>query len=90
MRLKNAHTTEIRAQTSREYKKEVNKQFRKYHSDLVKKIRVLKRSDPKTYWKIINGTNSEKQDASKRISSEMFLEHFKSLFSDTTRDERED
>ena len=37
MRLKNAHTTEIRAQTSRDYKKEVNKQFQKYHSDLVKK-----------------------------------------------------
>ena len=79
LKKKNAHTTEIRAQTSREYKKEVNKQFRKYHSDLVQKIRVLKSSDPKTYWKIINGTNSEKQDASKRISSEMFLEHFKSL-----------
>ena len=90
MRLKNAHITEIRAQTSREYKKEVNKQFRKYHSDLVQKIRVLKSSDPKTYWKIINGTNSEKHDASKRISSEMFLKHFKSLFNDTTRDVRDD
>ena len=90
MRLKNAHITEIRAQTSREYKKEVNKQFRKYHSDLVKKIRVLKSSDPKTYWKIINGTNSEKHDASKRISSEMFLKHLKSLFNDTTRDVRDD
>ena len=45
MRLRNAHTTEIRAQTSRECKKEVSKQFRKYHSDLVKKIRVLKSSD---------------------------------------------
>ena len=66
MRLQNAHTTEIRAQTSREYKKEVNKQFRKYHSDLVKKIRVLKGSDPKTYWKIINGTilkNKTRQNA---------------------------
>ena len=39
MRLQNSHTTEIRAQTSREYKKEVNKQFRK--------IRVLKGNDPK-------------------------------------------
>ena len=76
MRLQNAHTTEIRAQTSREYKKEVNKQFRIYHSALVKRIRVLKSSDPKTYWTIINGTSSEKHDASKRISSEMFLEHF--------------
>ena len=53
MRLKNAHTTEMQAQTSREYKKEVNKQFRKYHSDLVQKIRVLKSSVPKTYWKIL-------------------------------------
>ena len=50
----------------------------------------MKSSDPKTYWKIINGTNSEKQDASKRISSEMFLEHFKSLFNDTTRDVRDE
>ena len=77
MRLTNAHTTEIRAHTSREYKKEVNKQFRKYHSDLVKKIRVLKSSDPKTYWKIINGTSSENHDTSKRISSEMFLNTLK-------------
>ena len=38
MCLKNAHTTEIQAQTSHEYKKEVNKQFRKYRSDSVKKI----------------------------------------------------
>ena len=91
MRLKNAHTTEIRIQTSRECKKR-SKQFRKY-SDLVKKIRVLKSSDPKTCWKIISGTISEKHDASKRISSEMFLEHFKSLVKDITRDvwdERED
>ena len=50
----------------------------------------MKSSDPKTYWKIINGTSSEKQDASKRISSEMFLVHFKSLFNDTTRDVRDE
>jgi len=43
-----------------------------------------------TYWKIINGTNSEKHEASRCISSQMFLEHFKSLFNDTTRDARED
>ena len=49
MRLKRAHTAEVRAQASRDYKKEVNKQFRKYHSDFVKKIRGLKNSDPKTY-----------------------------------------
>ena len=40
--------------------------------------------------KVYHGTNSEKYDASKHISSEMFLEHFKSLFNDTTRDGRED
>ena len=32
----------------------------------------------------------KKHDASKRISSEMFLEHFKSLFNDTTRDVRDE
>ena len=50
----------------------------------------MKSSDPKPYWKIINGTNSEKHDESKRISSKMFLEHFKSLFNDTTRDVRDE
>ena len=69
MHLKNAHTAEIRARASRNYKKEVNKQFRKYHSDLVKKIRGLKSSDPKTYWKTINGSNPERHEASPRISS---------------------
>ena len=69
---------------------EKNKQFRKYHSHLVKKTGVFKSCDPKTYWNIINGTNSENHDASLCISSEMFLEHFKSLFNDTSRDARED
>ena len=50
----------------------------------------MKSSDPKIYRKIINGINFEKQDVSKRISSEMFLEHFKSLFSYTTRDVRDE
>ena len=53
----------------------------------------MKSTDPNTYWKIINGTNSEKHDASKLISSNLFLELFKSLFNDTirdVRDERED
>ena len=50
----------------------------------------MKGSDPKTYWKIINGTNSEKHEASRCITSQMFSEHFKSLFNDTTRDGRED
>ena len=50
----------------------------------------MKSSDPKTCWKIISGTNSEKHDASKRISSETFLEHFKSLVNDTTRDVRDE
>ena len=51
----------------------------------------MKSIDPKTYWKIIHGTNSaEKHDASKRVCSKMFLEHFKSLFNDTTRDVRDE
>ena len=51
-------------------KNEVNKQFRKYYSELVKKIRGLKSSDPKTYWKIKNDSNSERHEASLRISSQ--------------------
>ena len=48
MRLKNAHTTEIRVQTSREYKKEVSKQFRKYYSDLV--LNNFKKSSIEKQW----------------------------------------
>ena len=49
----------------------------------------MKSSDPKTYWKIINGSNSKRHEASLRISSEMFL-HFKSLAADTTEYRKED
>ena len=64
-------------------------QFRKY-LELVTKIRALKIIYPNTSWKTFNGSNSEKHDASSSISSQMFLEDFKSMFSDTTRDVRQD
>ena len=68
-----------RLETSRTYKKEVKRQFQKYQADLARKIRGLKSSDPKAYWKIVNGTKSEKEDTNSRISCQIFFEHFKSL-----------
>ena len=36
-------------------RKNINKSFREYKSDLSKKIRKLKSSNPKEYWNFLNG-----------------------------------
>ena len=76
---KNAQNATSRSRASKEYKKVMNLKFRNYQADFIKKLRNLKNSDPRNYWKILNGTSSEKHETSSRISCEVFLEHFKGI-----------
>ena len=55
--MRNNYFFEKRKLASKDYKKEINKQFKKYQSNLNHKLRNLKSKDPKMYWKIINGSN---------------------------------
>ncbi len=61
------------------YKKAMNSAIRSYYKDLHAKLRVLKSTNPKEYWAIINkGENC--QNAINQISCESFAKHFKKLF----------
>ena len=68
-----------RQQASKAYKREINKQFRLFNSKMHKKLRVLKNKDPKEYWKILNGSKSEKKAAHAKLKLDTFTEHFKNL-----------
>ena len=63
---------------SKAYKKELNKQYRIYHKNLHHKLRTLKSSNSKTYWKILNG-GSESREEIRNLNLELFTDHFKSL-----------
>ena len=64
-------------QTSKDYKKEINKAVRKYKQQVIHKIRNLKSENPRDYWHIINSKNSPKTIA--KVSLEVFKEHFQNL-----------
>ena len=77
--MKNKESHNMRKHASREYKREINKQYWLFHNKFISKIRNLKNTDPKTYWKIINGSKTEKSDITSHISADVFQEHFKNL-----------
>ena len=65
--------------SSREYKKLINKQMREYNSSITNKLKLMKNSDPKSYWSILNKYSSEGKDKLQKVSVETFYEHFSKL-----------
>ena len=47
--------------------------------DFIKKLRGLKNSDAKAYWKMLNKFDGSKHDTAQKLSLEVFAEHFKKL-----------
>lgn len=81
--LRRRHDAESRQcvrQSGKAYKKELNKQFRLYHEAVAKKLRNLKSTNPKDYWKIINNKDACSSNPSvSAISLEVFADHFREL-----------
>ena len=75
--------------SSKSYKASLNKAFNKYQKDMQNKIRNLKSTDPKVYWQIINkSADDHTRQEVKKISMQIFVEHFKKLnTNDSKRDE---
>ena len=61
------------------YKKSVSKNYKSYVSDMQKKIRKLKSTDTKSYWRLINGDRNQKQDVVNGISRDLFAKHFENI-----------
>jgi hypothetical protein len=65
--------------SSKNYKKEINKQFRKYKEIFASKLRNLKNTQPKDYWSLLNRFAGGKKDIINKISTEAYFDHFKKL-----------
>ena len=63
----------------RAYKKSLTRKYRCYVKGIQNKIRNLKTSDTRSYWKLINGDNHQKQNIMNNISHETFAKHFENL-----------
>lgn len=68
-------------------KKQINKQFREYHNSIANKLRNLRHSDPKSYWNMLNKFSGERKEVLKKVSAEVFYEHFSKLNSHETEDD---
>ena len=65
--------------SSKKYKSIIRIQKNKFAREQNKKIKSLKSKDPRTYWKIVGPAGKEKDEATNKISLEIFCDHFKKL-----------
>ena len=70
---------------SKQYKIQIKKVFREHQNSIIKKIRCLKSSDPKQYWKLLfeNGNKTPQNN----VTLNDFKEHFSNLNTDETSEE---
>ena len=74
---------------SKRCKKELNKKFNSFNDNVIKKLRGLKHSDPKSYWSLLNKYSSDKKVIINKITNEVFHEHFSNLNADILRNEND-
>ena len=63
----------------KQYKSLIDKKYNLFVTNTRKKIRKLRTTNPRKYWKIINGTKTEKNMEMSSISKEVLAEHFEKL-----------
>ena len=77
---------EALTEASKAYKKCINKHFKSYQKEFIKKLRNLKSADPKSYWGLLNKTESSRTSTMQKLSLETFAEHFKKLITVSSGD----
>ena len=78
-RVSNRDNMEALTESSKVYKKCVDKHFKSYQKEFIKKLRNLKSADIKSYWGLLNKTESSRTSTMQKLSLETFAEHFKRL-----------
>jgi len=76
---KNDENFESMKVASRNYKRTMKICYRKHKKAVDKKIRNLKSTNPKEYWKIVNPKCRSGNDVFKQVSADALHEHFKKL-----------
>ena len=72
----NYYTKGERARAHKEYKKVLNRKSRMHTKVFHERIRSLRSSDPRAYWRILNSNNRQKKHTVDAISHDLFVEHF--------------
>ena len=75
----NYYTKGGRARAHKEYKKVLNRKSRMHTKVFHERIRSLRSSDPRAYWRILNINNRQKKHTVDAISHDLFVEHFEKL-----------
>ena len=78
-RMKSADSYNTMVDSSRLYKKTLNKKLKSFHQDVNKKLKNLRSSDPKAFWNMLNKYSGDKKETITMISSQVFQEHFEKL-----------
>ena len=75
----NYYTKGERARAHKEYKKVLNRKSRMHTKVFHERIRSLRSSDPRAYWRILNINNRQKKHTVDAISHDLSVEHFEKL-----------
>ena len=75
----NYYTKGERARAHKEYKKVLNMKSRMHTKVFHERIRSLRFSDLRAYWRILNSINVQKKHTVDAISHDLFAEHFEKL-----------
>lgn len=78
-RVNDVENFQFLTEASKAYKKCINKHFNDYKKDFIKKLRALKNSDAKAYWKLLNKSDSSNKSTIQKVSLAAFADHFKKL-----------
>ena len=74
-----ADTKRKRNEAYKKYKRSLTRNYNLHIKNLQNKIRNMKSTDTKNYWKLINGNARGKKNYINEISREAFAKHFESL-----------
>ena len=80
-KLKNVENLNLLKNSCKIYKRNINKAYRDYENELIRKIRKLQSENPREYWKLIQGKRGP--NSVPNISLETFKKHFENLTSGT-------
>ena len=80
-RLRRSENKAVANKCSKSFKRFLSNKRKEFYKELNAKLKLLKNSNPREYWKILNGSVEGKK-VKEKISLEVFHEHFKKL-SDT-------
>ena len=89
--MKNVENRNLLNAHSKEYKYTLNKNYKKYQSDIERDLREKSKTDPKSLWKLLKKMSGEnrKSKSSDNIDIKNFFEYFKKLNSNDFSDDDE-